>query len=71
MKECVLKARQFFAHVGNPPNKLTIGDKTKPLGSQRVGPKSRQPRVIGLGYLVVPFGTRKCWFQHVLLHPEG
>jgi hypothetical protein len=33
---------------------------TKPLGSQKVGLGSKQPKVIGLGYLIMPFGMGKC-----------
>jgi hypothetical protein len=48
LKENLLKARQIFAHVGNPPKKLTTWGKTKPLGFQKVGFEGRQPRVKGL-----------------------
>ncbi len=58
LKECLLEAKQTLAHVCNPPKKLAIGDKIK------------QPRVVGLGYLIMPFGMKKCKSQHVLLHPK-
>ncbi len=62
--------RQTLAHVGNLPKKLVTRDKTKLLGSQRVGLESGQFKVIGFVHLIVPFGTRKCQSQHVLLHLE-
>jgi hypothetical protein len=45
LKEHLLKARQIFAHVGNPPKKLTTWGETKPRGFQKVGFEGRQPRV--------------------------
>jgi len=62
--------KQTFAHVGDPQKKPKTKDKTKPLGFQRVGLESEQLGVTKLGHFVVPFGTRKCQFQHVLLHLE-
>jgi len=60
LKERLLEAKQTLACVGNLPNKPTIGDKNKPLGSQKVGFENKQPRVKGLWHFVVLFGTRKC-----------
>ncbi len=40
--------------------KLVTRDKTKPLGSQRVGLESEQPRVTWFKHLVVLLGMRKC-----------
>jgi len=48
LKECLLEAKQILVCVGNPPKKLIIGDKTKPLSSQKVKLKNEQPRVKGL-----------------------
>jgi len=62
--------KQTPIHVGHPPKKPTIGDKTKPLGSQKVGSKSRQPKVTWLGHLIVPSEIGKCRSQHVLFHLE-
>ncbi len=67
---CLLEAKQTPACVGDLSKKPTIGDKTEPLRFQKVGPKSRQPRVTWHVYLVAPFGTRKCQSQHVLLHSK-
>jgi len=53
LKERLLKTKQILVHVSNLLKKLAIGDKTKPLGSQSVGPKSEQLRVIWLGHLLV------------------
>jgi len=47
-------------HVSDPPKKHTTRDKTKPLGYQRVGLENEQPRVIRLGYLIMPSRTKKC-----------
>jgi hypothetical protein len=69
-KEHLLKAKQTFVHVGDPPKKLTTMDKIKSLSSQRVGLESEQPTVTWFEHLVMPFGTRKCQSQHVLLHLE-
>jgi hypothetical protein len=60
--------RQILPHVDNLPKKPITSDKTKPLGSQRVGPESGQLGVIGFAHLIVPFGTGKCQSQHALLH---
>jgi len=62
--------KQNPTRVGHSPKKLTTRDKTKPLGSQRVGPKNGQPKVTWLGHLVVPSEIGKCQFQHVLFHLE-
>ncbi len=67
-KKHLLKTKQTLVHVSDPPKKLATRDKTKPLGFQRVGPESEQPRVIWLEHLLVLFRTGKCWSQHVLLH---
>jgi hypothetical protein len=48
LKEHLLKARQLFAHVSNPPKKFTTWGKTKPLSFQKVGFEGKQPRVKGL-----------------------
>jgi hypothetical protein len=68
-KEHLLEARQTFVHVGDLSKKLAIGDKIKPLGFQRVGLESRQPKVMWFKYFIMPSKTRKCQSQHVLLHP--
>jgi hypothetical protein len=39
---------QILAHVDNPPKKLIIEDKIEPVGFQRVGHESKQPRVTWL-----------------------
>jgi hypothetical protein len=39
------------------PTKLITRDNIKPLGSQRVGSKSKQPRVKRFGYFIMAFGT--------------
>jgi hypothetical protein len=44
--------------------------KTEPLGSQKVGHESEHPRVTWFKHLIMPFGTGKCWSQHVLLRLE-
>jgi hypothetical protein len=69
-KECLLETNQTPTRVGDSPKKLAIGDKTKPLGFQRVGPDSGQPSVTWLGHLILPFRTWKCQFQNVLLYPK-
>jgi hypothetical protein len=65
----IRKSRQTSTHVGDSPKKPAIGDKTKPLGFQRVGLESGQLEVIWFEYFIVPSKTRKCQSQHVLLHP--
>jgi hypothetical protein len=60
-KEHLLETKQTLVRVSNPPKKLATRDKTKPLGFQRVGPESEQPRVIWLEHLLVLFRTGKCW----------
>jgi len=67
--EHLLKWKKIFARLSNLLKSLAIGGKTEPLGSQRVGHKSRHPGVTWLKHLVVPSRTRKC-FQHVPLHLE-
>jgi hypothetical protein len=62
--------KQTFVHVGDLGKKPTTKDKTKPLGSYKVGLESGQSRVTRLGHLVLPSGMGKCQFQHVLLHLE-
>jgi len=56
----MLEACQTFACVGNLPKKPTIGNKTKPIGFQKVGPKIGQLVVIGFESLIMRFGMRKC-----------
>jgi len=51
--------KQIPIHVNDSPKKLATKDKTKPLGFQRVGLKSEQLKVTGLGYLIVPFRMKK------------
>jgi hypothetical protein len=58
--ERLLKMKQTFIHVGDPPKKPTTKDKTKSLNSQRVGPENGQPRVSRLKYLVMPSKMGKC-----------
>jgi hypothetical protein len=41
-----VRSKQTHARVGNLPKKPTIRDKIKPLGSQRVGPESGQPKLL-------------------------
>jgi hypothetical protein len=67
-KECLLEWKQRLTCVSDPPNKLAIKGTTKPLGSQRVGHESRHLRVTWLEHLVMPPRTKRCRFQHVLLH---
>jgi hypothetical protein len=71
MKNILLQVRQILARVGDPLKKPATRDKIKPLGFQRVGLEVRQLGVTWFAYPIVPFGTRKCHFQHVLLYPEG
>jgi hypothetical protein len=40
LKKCLLKVKQNFAHVNDPPKKPSTKDKTEPLDLQRVGPES-------------------------------
>jgi hypothetical protein len=70
LNECLLKAKQTLAHVSDSPRKPSTGDKIKPLGFQRVGLESGQPRVTWLGHFVVSSKMGKCWFQHVQLRLE-
>jgi hypothetical protein len=58
-KECLLKAKQIPNRVGDPPKKHALEDKTKPLGSQKVGPKNGQLKITWLKHFVVPFGMGK------------
>jgi hypothetical protein len=69
-KEHLLEIKQTLVHVNNPLKKLATKDKTKPLGFQKVGPESEQPKVIWLRHLLVLCRLGKCWSQHVLLHLE-
>jgi len=41
LKEHLLEVRQTLAHVSNLQKKLVIGNKTKPLSFQMVGPKNK------------------------------
>jgi hypothetical protein len=68
LKERLLEGKQTPICVNDPPKKLATRGKIEPLGSQKVGHESRHLRVTWLGHLIVPFGTRKCRSQHVLLH---
>jgi hypothetical protein len=52
--------KQTIAHAGNLPNKRAIGDKTEPLGFQKVGPKSEQLGVTWLRHLIKPSRMGKC-----------
>jgi hypothetical protein len=45
--------RQTPVHVGDSLKKLATKDKSRPLGSQRVRPKSEQPGVTRLRYFIV------------------
>jgi len=49
LKEGLLEVRQIPTRATNSPKKPTTRENTKPLGSQKVGPKSRQPKVTILG----------------------
>jgi hypothetical protein len=69
-KKHLLEGKQILVSVSDPPKKLAIGGKIKPLGFQRVEHENEHPRVTWLEYFVVPSEIRKCWFQHVLLHQE-
>jgi hypothetical protein len=60
LKKCLLEARQTLACVGDSLKKLAIEDKTKPLGSQRVGPKNGQLKVTWLGHITVSSKIKKC-----------
>jgi hypothetical protein len=61
-KERLLEAKQTPIHVGDLPKKLATRDKIEPLGSQRM--------VTWLRHFILPLGTGKCQFQHVLLYLE-
>jgi hypothetical protein len=67
-KEHILEGKQTPTRVNDLPNKLAIGGKIEPIGSQKVGHESGHLKVTWVKHLVVPFGTKKCLFQHVLLH---
>ncbi len=58
LKERLLKAKQIIVHVGDSPKKPTTRDKTEPLGSQKEEHESEQHKVTGLGYFVMPLGTK-------------
>ncbi len=60
LKEHMLEVCQTFACVSNLPKKPTIGNKIKPIGFQKVGPKIGQLVVIGFEGLIMRFGMRKC-----------
>jgi hypothetical protein len=60
LKECLLGTRETFALVDDLVKKLTIGDKTKPLGFQKVGLNSKQPGVTRFGYFIVSSRIGKC-----------
>jgi hypothetical protein len=60
LKDHVIGARKPPTCVSDSPKKPITVDKIQPLRSQRVGPKSGQPRVIRLGYFVMPFRMKKC-----------
>jgi hypothetical protein len=70
MKEHLLEVMQIPIRVCNSPKKLATKDKIKPLGFQRVGSESGQPRLTRLRYFIMPFGTGNYQSQHVLLHLE-
>jgi hypothetical protein len=59
-KEHLLKVKQTLARVHDLPKKRTIGDKIKPLGFQKVGCESEQPKVTWFGHFIVPAGMGKC-----------
>jgi hypothetical protein len=46
--------------VGDLLKKHATREKIEPLGFQRVGLKSKQPKVTRFKYLVMPFGIGKC-----------
>jgi hypothetical protein len=69
-KERLLELKQIVARVSYLSKKFATRNKTKPLGSQRVGFESKQIGVIWFKHLVLLSGMRKCWSQHVLLHLE-
>jgi hypothetical protein len=69
-KKTSIKSKFFFAHVGDPPKKLTTKDKIKPISFQRGGLESEQLRVKRFWHLITLSGMGKCQFQHVLLHPK-
>jgi hypothetical protein len=70
LNECLLEGKQIPTCVSDPLKKPSIGGKIEPLGSQKVGHESGHLGVTWFRHLVVPFGTRKCQFQHVLLYQE-
>jgi len=65
-----IRRKTNFYSCRQSTKKLVIGDKIKPLSFQKMGPKNKQLRVTWHVYFIMPFGTRKCHFQHVLLHPK-
>jgi hypothetical protein len=69
-RECLLEGKQTPIRVNDPPKKPTIKGKIEPLGFRRVGHDSEHLGVTWFEHLVMPFGMRKCRFQHVLLHLE-
>ncbi len=50
--------KQILIHVSDLPKQLATKNKIEPLGSQKLGFESEQLKVIGLGYLIMPFGTK-------------
>jgi hypothetical protein len=70
LKEHVLELRQTPTCVYDLVKQPSTKGKTKPLSFQKVGLESRLPRVIGFKYLVMSSRTKKCQYQHVLLHPK-
>jgi len=60
LKDHLIGARKTPTCVSDSPKKPITVDKTQPLSSQRVGPKSEQPGVITLRYFIVPFRMKKC-----------
>jgi hypothetical protein len=59
-KDHLLEGKQFFACVNNLPKKPITRGKTKPLGFQKVGHESENPKAIWFGHLVMSSRTRKC-----------
>jgi hypothetical protein len=65
-----IRRKIIFACVNDLRKKLAIRNKIEPLGFHRVGFENKQLGVTWFRHLVMLFGTRKCWSQHVLLHLE-
>jgi hypothetical protein len=49
--------KEIFSCVGNSVKKLTIRDKMKPFGFQKVGLNSKQPKVTRFGYFIMSSRT--------------